>query len=311
MEGPGARATTVLAVTTICLGEALVDLVCERPVEDLSEADAFRPHFGGAVANVAVAAASAGAEVALVGGAGDDPWGRWLVDRLRSAGVGLKWFELVAGCSTPVAFVTTDSAGEPSFSIYGETIGATLEAVADKLPAAVEGSDGLFFSSNTLAAPAERDLTLEARRRALELSRPVLFDPNVRLHRWRTAAAAAAEANACVPDALLVRCNRSEAELLTGEVDPDRAARALVKAGARLAAVTLGADGALLRGEVSADVPGVAARVLSTVGAGDAFTGVLLARLAQAGFYAPAAAAALPEAVHESARATERWGAVD
>lgn len=297
-------------MATLCLGEALVDLVCEHHVTDLSQADVFRPHFGGAVANVAVAAATAGAHVELAGGAGDDPWGHWLRARLEAAGVGLGCFELVEGCATPVAFVTTDPAGEPSFSIYGEAIGATLEAVADRLPAAVEAGDGLFFSSNTLAAPAERELTRDARERALELGRPVLFDPNVRLHRWRTAAAAAAEANACVPDALLVRCNIAEAELLTGEVDPERAAQALVKAGARLAAVTLGAEGAMLRGEVRADVPGERAQVLSTVGAGDAFTGVLLARLAQAGFYAPAAAAALPEAVRESARATERWGAV-
>jgi fructokinase len=39
--------------------------------------------------------------------------------------------------------------------------------------------------------------------------------------------------------------------------------------------------------------------------------GVLLARLALAGFDPPALAAALPEAVAEGARATERWGAVE
>jgi sugar/nucleoside kinase (ribokinase family) len=39
---------------TLCLGEALVDLMCERPVSGLAQADAFVPHFGGAVANVAV-----------------------------------------------------------------------------------------------------------------------------------------------------------------------------------------------------------------------------------------------------------------
>jgi len=66
---------------TLCLGEALVDLICEYPVSDLADAHAFVPHFGGAVANVAVVAARAGASVALAGGAGDDAWGRWLRDR--------------------------------------------------------------------------------------------------------------------------------------------------------------------------------------------------------------------------------------
>ena len=60
------------------LGEAIVDLICERPVRSLGEADAFVPHFGGAVANAAVQAARRGGEVALAGGAGDDPWGSWL-----------------------------------------------------------------------------------------------------------------------------------------------------------------------------------------------------------------------------------------
>ncbi len=297
-------------MATLCLGEAIVDLVCERPVADLAEADAFRPHFGGAVANVAVVAASLGAAIRVAGGAGDDAWGRWLRDGLAAGGVDLDHFVLVEGCVTPVAFVTTDERGEPAFQVYGDGIAATIEAVGARMPEAVEGSDALFFSSNTLAGPAEREVTMAARERALELGRPVIFDPNLRLHRWRSAAAAAAEANACVPGALLVRCNLPEAEILTGEPDPERAALALLKAGARMAAVTLGAHGAILRGEVRADAPGRAARVVSTMGAGDCFTGVLLARMALAGFYPPAAAAALGEAVAESARATERWGAV-
>lgn len=295
---------------TLCLGEALVDLVCERPVVDMAAADAFIPHFGGATANVAVGAARTGAEIALAGGAGDDAWGRWLEARLRAEGVEVRWFALVAGAATPVAFVVTDPDGEPSFQLYAESLAATITAIGDRLPEAVEASDGLFFSSNTLAGEDERELTMAARERALELGRPVIFDPNLRLHRWRSAADAAATANACVPGALLVRANHAEAQLMTGERDPAAAALALTKGGARLAVVTLGAEGAVLRGEISADVPGIPAEVVSTVGAGDALMGVLLGRLAQAGFYAPAVAAALPAAVAEAARATERWSAI-
>ena len=40
---------------------------------------------------------------------------------------------------------------------------------------------------------------MRARELALELGRPVIFDPNLRLHRWRSRAEAAASANACVP----------------------------------------------------------------------------------------------------------------
>jgi fructokinase len=293
----------------LCLGEALVDLVCEQPVTSIAEAPAFVPHFGGATANVAVAAALTGADVSLAGGVGDDPWGGWLVTKLAQAGVDLEWFAQVPDATTPVAFVSTDAEGEPTYQLYAEGLAATLNAVGERLPTAVEMCDGLFFSTNTLAGEAERELTMAARARALELGRPVCFDPNLRLHRWPTAAAGAAAANACVDGALLVRCNRVEAELMTGERDPDRAAGALLKGGARMALVTLGADGALLRGAVRADVPAVPARVVSTVGAGDALMGYVLGKLVTAGFYPPAVAAALPEAMAQAARATERWGA--
>src|SRR5262249_33671115 len=151
----------------------------------------------------------------------------------------------------------------------------------------------------------------EARSLALQRDLPIVFDPNLRLHRWRTRAEAAACANACVPGAFLVRTNDAEAELMTGESDPERAALALLNAGARLVGVTLGPRGAILRGELRTDAPGVPVRVLSTIGAGDVLTGTLLARLSITDFYPAAVAAELPEAVAASARACERWGALD
>jgi fructokinase len=298
-------------MTTLCLGEALVDLICRHPVDDVAEADAFVPTFGGAVANVAVVAARHGARVALAGGAGQDSWGEWLRDRLEDEGVALDWFELVPGAPTPIALVTIDAAGEPSYQIYGDGIATVVHTLQSRVAEAVEASDALFFASNTLVGAAEREVTMEARKRALELERPVIFDPNLRLHRWPSRTEAAASANACVPGALLVRANLAEAALMTGEGDPERAASALVKAGARLVVISLGAGGALLRGELSADVAGPEVEVVSTVGAGDVLTGVLLARLAGTGFYPPAVAASLSEAVKEAGEACRRWGALE
>ncbi|MDQ3851115.1 MAG: PfkB family carbohydrate kinase, partial [Actinomycetota bacterium] len=170
---------------TLCLGEALVDLICERPVSSLEEADAFAAHYGGASANVAVTAARAGGRVALAGGAGDDAWGAWLRARLAAEGVDLEWFALVEGLSTPVAFVTVDERAEPSYQIYGAGIGAVVETLGDRLVEAVEACDAFCFASNTLVGEREAELTMAARDRALELGRPVVFDPNLRLGRWQ------------------------------------------------------------------------------------------------------------------------------
>ncbi len=295
----------------MCLGEVLVDLICERPLEDMTQGQAFVPYFGGAGANVAVTAARHGAHVALAGGAGDDPWGRWLRERLGRERVELSLFELVPDLPTPVAIVAVSPAGEPSYQIYGDSIAAVVDALGDRVVEAIDAAAGLYFSSNILVGAEERAVTMRARERALSLGRAVVFDPNLRLSRWRSRAEAAAACNACVPDALLVRANAAEAALMTGEDDPERAALALLKAGARMVVVTLGAEGAILRGELRVDVPGRPANVLSTIGAGDVLTGVLLARLATSGYYPAAVAASLPEAVAQSSLACERWGALE
>jgi fructokinase len=308
---PAAASRPPWAGRVLCFGETLVDLICERPVQGLEEADAFAPHFGGAVANVAISAARAGARVSLASGVGGDPWGRWLRDRLQREGVELSLFELVDGVRTPMAVVTVDAVGEPSYAIYGDPIALAVRAIGDAVLHAARESAALYLSSNTLVGTDERAVSMRVREVALELGRPVLFDPNLRIDRWSSEAEAVGTVNACVPGALLVRANATEAALMTGLEDPGAAALALVEAGARLVVVTLGAEGALLRGDLRADVPGMHVPVRSTTGAGDAFTGVLLARLAVTGFYPPAVAAALPDAVAAGAAACERWGALE
>src|SRR5213078_4634315 len=52
VDGHPAARITSSRMRTLCLGEALVDLIAERR-------DAFVPHFGGATANIAVRAARA------------------------------------------------------------------------------------------------------------------------------------------------------------------------------------------------------------------------------------------------------------
>jgi sugar/nucleoside kinase (ribokinase family) len=281
------------------------------------------PHFGGAVATVAVTAARHGAHVAFAGTAGDDPWGRWLRTRLQREGVGTELLSLVPGAQTPVSLVAVSPDGIPRDRVYGERIATSA---GDGLDEAVRAAAALMIGSG---GPEESEATMRARKVALSLGRPVVFDAHPRVERWRSRAEAAAVANACVPDALLVRAGAGAAELMTGEDDPERAALAMLKAGARMVVITLGAEGAILRGELRLDVEGVeapvvstigagevvstlgAGEVVSTLGAGEVLTGVLLARLATSAYYPSAVAASLPEAVAEATRACERWGALE
>jgi sugar/nucleoside kinase (ribokinase family) len=295
----------------LCLGEALVDLICQHPADGPAQAGSFVPHFGGAVANVAIGIARAGGGVALAGGVGNDAWGEWLRDRLDADGVDTSLFQLIDGLPTPLALVTVDESGDATYSIYNQGIGTIVPGLRAQLDQAIEESGALFFSSNTLVGEEERELTMHARELALARELPVIFDPNLRLPRWETRADAQASANACVPGALLVRLNLEEAQLMTGEQDPERAATALLKAGARMVALTLGTEGAILRGEFHTDVEAVEANLRSTIGAGDAFTAALLSQLQLTAYYPPAVPASMRAAAAAAAAACERWGAVD
>jgi sugar/nucleoside kinase (ribokinase family) len=313
---PGARAPAIV------VGEALVDLVCEQPVSSPAQARSFTAHVGGAPANVAVAAARAGAAVALAGGVGDDAWGAWLSERLAAEGVDLRWFARAPGVRTPLAFVRVDAAAEPHFEFVGDHLAPGVPALAGTIAGAVAPAPAVTLTTNTLLAEDERAVSHAARDAALRHGVPLLFDPNLRLDRWPAVGDAVAAARACIEGAFLVKANRAETALLTGESDPLAGAATLRAAGARNVVVTLGADGALLLGDgdgggggggVGGDVllvPGAPARPRNTTGAGDAVFGALLAAVVLHGARHDVLARALPGAVAAAAAATERWGAV-
>jgi fructokinase len=294
------------------IGETLVDLICERPVSGWADVDAFVPHCGGAPTNAAIVASRCGAAVALGGGVGDDQWGRWLEQRLLEERIDLRWWSRLPGVRTAVAFVAIDEHAVPDFLIHGEGIEPALVALEPRLAEAVAACAALELGSNTFVGGAERAVSRRARELALEESKPVVVDVNLRLHRWHDSDEAIAVVRDFCEDAALVKVSAEEARLLTGEPDAGRAADALHGSlGARLVAVTLGAAGAILRGDARAEAAGVPARVVDTTGAGDAVTGVLVAALAVAGFDPQAAADALPAAVSIASRSTEAYGALE
>jgi fructokinase len=293
----------------VALGETIVDLVCERELSEPGEADHFVPHPGGALANLAVAARRQGAEVALLGGVGDDAWGSWLRERLWHEGVDVRWLRIVEGLATPIAFVTFDWEREPSFAVYGEGISETMRAAAAHLDEAIAAATAFAFGSNTLVEEPEREVTLGARRRARDRGLPILFDPNLRPNRWRDMGAAIELSRALCEGATVVRANAEEALELTGEREPAAAAEELCRLGAAIAVVTLGRDGALMRGEAEAEGPSPEVEVIAPLGAGDAFMGALAAGLEALDWDTARAGEALPGALAAGARACTGWSA--
>lgn len=296
-------------MTIVCLGEAIVDLVCERELAEPGEADHFVPHPGGALANVAVAARRAGGDASLLGAVGNDAWGNWLREKLWQERVDVSRMETVDDVPTPVAFVTFDWEREPSFAVYGEAIAPAMRAAGPHLSDALREAQALVFGSNTLVGEPEREVTLRARRAARDSGARVLFDPNLRPNRWRDVGRALRLCREMARGAFLVRANQREAQELTGEADPAAAASALCGLGAQLGVVTVGREGAVMRGAASGEQESPDVEVVSPLGAGDAFMGALAAGLQAVGWEASRAAEALKPAVEAGARACTGWGA--
>jgi fructokinase len=275
----------------VCLGEAVVDLVSESPVERLTDARGFVPSFGGSQANTAVGAARFGARSALVGCAGTDAWGHWLRAGLESEGVDVSMYELSDDVATTLAFVALSPDGEPSFSIYGGAAQGCLRRQQDRLDRLVgeEPPGVLVFGSDTLIAPEDREVLGELTALAARRGWRVLYDPNLRENRWGEVPTMLTVAREALRDVTVVKSNAPEARALTGERDPASAATALVRLGPRQALVTCGGDGAVLAGrEGRIHIAAERAEVADATGAGDAVAAVLAAGLAGSGEVTPA-----------------------
>jgi len=293
----------------ICLGEAIVDLICERNLVPGESPETFVAHHGGALPNVAAAAAGRGAPVALVGGVGSDHWGKWLISGLADEGVATDWIAVLEQTRTPVAIALFDSAGEPSFQIYGEHIGPTMAASEAFLETAINAGQALVIGANTMVGRAEREVTRRAVKLAGEVDIPVLMDPNHRPTRWNDASEAIEFSLELAEMTTVLKCNREEAALLTGQETAIDAARALAGLGPKLVVVTDREREVVTAGEAEARWTPQQVEVVSPLGAGDAFMGSLAAGLAGLEWDLSRVAEVLPRAAADATACCLHWGA--
>ena len=298
----------------VCLGESLVDLICPDVTDDPAEARRFETHFGGALANVAVAISRTGAPAALAGGCGDDDWGRFLRDRLRAEGVGLDFHSSLPGVPTPFAFATLDADLEPSFRIQADGIVEGIAALRGREQQLVDSAAAVVVGSNTLPDETSRAITTTVCARAREGGIPVLFDPNLRPGRWSDLDRPRDLCLELIGIATLLKCNLREARWLLGlgeELGTVEAAERLLKLGPDLVVVTAGTADAVARGACRAEITPPQVEMVSPLGAGDIFMGTLAGGLHRAGWRLAGAGAVMEAAAEAAAQACTRLGAFD
>jgi fructokinase len=294
----------------VCLGEALVDLICPDPVAEPADARRFTVHPGGALANVAVAVRRAGRSAALAGGCGDDEWGAYLRDALRREGVDLSMHTVTPGASTPFAFATLDEAHEPSFRIHGDGIDEAIATLAGREDEVVAGADAIVVGSNTLPGEGARAVTEAIAAAASRAGVPLLFDPNLRPNRWDDIEEARTLCLSLLERTTVLKCNLAEARWLTGgDGGAAELADELTRRGPRLVVVTAGTRPAVARGVAEAEVSPPPVEVVSPLGAGDCFMGTLAAGLAADGWRLDDVDGPMRDAARAGAEACGRLGA--
>jgi len=264
----------------LCLGEALVDLVSMEPGRAMEDTRAYRLAPGGAVCNVAVGLARLGVKVGLITKLGADPLGQFMLDFLKKEKVDTTWIKAAKNELTALVFVALDKKRNPSFFFYG-TPGADRKLLPRELSArAFRGVKVFHFGTISLSLEPVRSATLHAIELAQKAGCVLSFDPNFRFHLWKDHRALKKITWSLIPKVALLKLSEDELVFLTDTKNLEKGAEKLIKNGAKIVAVTLGAKGAFYATEkYHGYAPGFKLQPVDTTGAGDAFTAGMIAWL--------------------------------
>ena len=228
----------------------------------------FAIYGGGKAANQAVAAARAGASVAMLGGIGDDDFGHARLAELAREDIDVSCVAVISGAHSGVALITVEEGGENRIAyVPGATLGLTPSVCERAFQMA---RPAIVLAANELSTPCLRRLFSLAR----EAGARVVFN----------VAPMSEEARGLLPlvDVLIV--NRGEAAAMAGmpndRAEPDQLLGRLQDLGVREPVITLGSDGVIGRADgVRFRQAALSVDVVDTTGAGDAFCGVVASRL--------------------------------
>ncbi len=264
----------------LCIGEALIDMICTDKGTSLSNGENFLKKPGGAPTNVAAAIGALGGQVELAAKVGNDPFGKQLIEVMKSFGVSVKWMLQDNHHFTTFAFVSLMENGERDFVFNRGADGQLSEADI----AAIDLSEFsiVHFGSATgfLPGPLQKaylSLLQQAKERQLFIS----FDPNYRhlLFPGNTQTFIEQSWN-FMQQCDFFKLSDEEALLITGAATLPEAVAVLQQKTTAVFAVTIGKEGTLLgHNGTLTTVQSIFINPVDTTGAGDAFVGALLYQL--------------------------------
>ncbi|MDP2697722.1 PfkB family carbohydrate kinase [Thalassospira sp.] len=269
-----------MTVKAVCLGELLIDFVPTVTGTGLADAPAFAKAAGGAPGNVAVGLQRQGIATGFIGKLGDDAFGHFLVDTLKSDHVDTSGIVLTKEALTGLAFVSLRADGEREFSFYRSPSADMLLSPADLDVAMLQGCDLFHYGTLCMIDDDPRAATLKA----IEIARAggaiISCDPNLRLPLWPHEDAAREMLLLAISKADIVKISDDEVAFLTGEKDIDAGVKKLWCAGWKLLIVTSGPEGSrFFTPDFTGHADAFRVTAVDATGAGDGFTAGFLSRL--------------------------------
>jgi fructokinase len=264
----------------LCIGEALIDMICTDRGSRLADGQNFLKKAGGAPANVAAAIAALGGQVDMAAKVGKDPFGQHLIDLLGEMGVHTKWVIQDPNAFTTFAFVSLMEDGERDFYFNRGADGQL--SMSDLAGLDLNEYDIVHFGSATGFLPGPLQATyIDLLNKAKEAGALISFDPNYRhLLFPNDTDSFVTQSWHFIEACDFFKLSDEEALLITGLDTVDDAAAALRSKTNAVFAVTLGKEGTLLStsngNEIISSIPITA---VDATGAGDAFVGAVLYQL--------------------------------
>lgn len=281
----------------VALGEAMVEFNQTRAGEPQ-----YQQGFGGDTSNAIVAAARAGARTAYLSRVGVDSFGHSLLELWAQEQVDTHAVTHDASSATGIYFVSHGPQGHEFSYLRAHSAASRMDAAwLSGAPAqCIAQAQWLHVSGISMAISASAcDTVFAAMALAHTAGTQVSFDANLRLKLWPLA-----RAQACIRQAIglcdVFLPSYDDMVTLTGLTDAQAIVDWCHAQGARQVVLKLGAEGAIVSAAVGAarsTVPGHRVNAVDATGAGDCFSGNLLARLAAgdrleaAAYYANVAAA--------------------
>jgi 5-dehydro-2-deoxygluconokinase len=264
------------AYDVVCIGRVGVDIYPTQIGLHLEDVTSFGKFLGGSATNVAVAVARYGRRSAIITKTGDDPFGRFVRLKIGELGVDTAFVGTDPWLPTPVTFCEIFPPDDFPLYFYRYPQAPDLRIEVTDLPLKEIADAGVYWATLTgLSADPSRQAHLAAWR--VRAKRPLtILDLDYRPMFWKSESEATRHAEVALAHCTVAIGNREECRVAVGEVEPERAARALLERGVELAIVKQGPKGVLaMTADERVEVPPVRVEVVNGLGAGDSFGGAV------------------------------------